>query len=276
MVYWADILHKSPLNPEQTDKNKPDFMSEKYVPEEFTSVKEPAGFRQKAIEYLEKYYDKLIVNGVLTLENRSITELFIHMHMKDLESYYSPVYLENNEEKVLVRDAILERLTYKLREHKDKKILLIAHSMGSIISHDVLIERLPDIQIDTLITIGSPMGQKYVIDKYTDEQKQKSITKLRVPDNIKKHWYNFADLEDQVAINNTLSKYYKKSSNNLEVDDKIVRNNYVYNGDSNPHKSFGYLRTSETAEVINSFLVSRYPNMYVWVKNKIGRIFTNK
>jgi triacylglycerol esterase/lipase EstA (alpha/beta hydrolase family) len=196
--------------------------------------------------------------------------------MKDLESYYSPVYLENNEEKVLVRDAILERLTYKLREHKDKKILLIAHSMGSIISHDVLIERLPDIQIDTLITIGSPMGQKYVIDKYTDEQKQKSITKLRVPDNIKKHWYNFADLEDQVAINNTLSKYYKKSSNNLEVDDKIVRNNYVYNGDSNPHKSFGYLRTSETAEVINSFLVSRYTNMYVWVKNKIGRIFTNK
>ncbi|HKJ82173.1 MAG TPA: hypothetical protein VJ954_09125 [Ignavibacteriaceae bacterium] len=272
MVYWADILHKSPLNPEETDKNKPCYMAEKYVPEEFTSIKKPAGFRQKAIEYLEKYYDKLMVNGVLSLENKTITELFIHMHMKDLESYYAPVYLENSGKKIHARDAILDRLTNKLREHKDKTILLIAHSMGSIISQDVLIERLPDIKIDTLITIGSPLGQKYVIDNYSDEQKQKSINKLRVPDNIINHWYNLADFEDQVAINHALSKYYEKSSKNLAIDDKMVRNNFVYQGISNPHKSFGYLRTPEVAEIIDSFLASKYANIYARIKKKLGKI----
>ena len=82
LVYWADILHPVPLNPEDyvpiLDKNeslsgKTQFLSE--LPE----------LRIKAKEYLEKFYGKILVNEVLSLKYPSFTDLFIHLNMRDLE-----------------------------------------------------------------------------------------------------------------------------------------------------------------------------------------------
>jgi hypothetical protein len=266
MVYWADLLHGKPLDPNVTDRDDPLFMAEKYFPESQPVIK-PAGFRQKALEYLEKYYDRLMIKGLLSLENKKITELFIHRHMKDLESYYTPQYIEVNGEKLLVKDAIIKRFLGALKKHSRKKIFLIAHSMGSIIVHDALFEKPRDIKIDTLVSMGSPLGQRYVIDKFKNELNEKSVNKFTVPDNIIGNWYNLADLEDQVAINHTLAKYYLKNSNGLEIIDKIVKNNYSYDGINNPHKSFGYLRTSEFAEILNSFLVTEKKGLFGWLKN---------
>ena len=266
MVYWADLLHEKPLDPDVADRDDPLFMAEKYFPESQPIIK-PVGFRQKAIEYLEKYYDRLMIKGLLSLENKKITELFIHRHMKDLASYYAPQYIEVKGEKLLVKDAIINRFLDKLKRHSRKKIFLIGHSMGSIIVHDALFEKPADIKIDTLVSIGSPLGQRYVIDKYKNVLKEKSINKFTVPDNIINYWYNLADMEDQVAINHTLSKYYLKNSDGIEIIDKIVKNNYTYDGISNPHKSFGYLRTPEFAEIINSFLVSEKKGLFGWFKS---------
>ena len=266
MVYWADLLHEAPLDPKVTNRDDPAFMAEKYLPESQPII-EPIGFRQKAIEYLENYYDKLIVRGILSLDNKTLTELFIHRHMKDLESYYTPKYIEVNGRKLLVKDAVIERLLNTLGKHSRKKILLIAHSMGSIIVHDALIECNCDAEIDTLVSIGSPLAQKYVIDKYQNELKDASTNKFVVPENIKNYWYNLADLEDQVAINHTLSKIYKKNSAGVEINDKVVKNNYSYDVISNPHKSFGYLRTLEFAEIINSFLLRERKGFTGWMKS---------
>lgn len=272
MVYWADILHKSPLDPEENDRKKMTYMAEKYVAEGFPAVNYKVGFRQKAIDYLEKYYDKLIINRVLTSASETITELFIHLHMKDLESYYPSTYIENNGSRQLVREAIIERLISVLRKHKNKKIMLVAHSLGTVITYDALNKKIPDLEIDTLVTIGSPLGQKFVLDNYKKQKTNGSVNKLRVPDNIKKHWYNLADLEDQVALKYRLSDLYEKNSNNLEVADILVKNNYSYNGKQNPHKSFGYLRTPEFAEIINAFITKRKTNVFEWVKEKLGKL----
>jgi hypothetical protein len=266
LVYWADLLHEKPLDPDVTDRDDPLFMAEKYFPESQTTIK-PVGFRQKAIEYLEKYYDRLIIKGLLSLENKTITELFIHRHMKDLARYYTPEYIEVKGERLLVKDAIIKRFLHTLKRHSRKKIFLIAHSMGSIIVHDALFENPTDLKIHTLVSIGSPLGQRYVIDKYKNELKESSLNKFMVPDNVAGSWYNLADLEDQVAINHTLAKYYLKNSNGLEIIDKIVKNKYTYDGISNPHKSFGYLRTPEFAEIINSFLASERQGLFGWLKN---------
>jgi hypothetical protein len=266
MVYWADLLHEKPLDPDVTDRDDPSFMAEKYLPEA-QPITKPIGFRQKALEYLEKYYDRLMIKGLLSLENNKITELFIHRHMKDLASYYTSQYIDVNGEKLLVKDAIIKRFLDTLKKHSHKTIFLIAHSMGSIIVHDALFEKPTDIKIETLVSIGSPLGQRYVIDKYKNEIKEKSINKFVVPANIISNWFNLADLEDQVAINHTLAKYYLKNSKGLEIIDKIVKNNYTYDGINNPHKSFGYLRTPEFAEILNSFLVSERKSLFGWLKN---------
>lgn len=273
MVYWADILHNSPLSPEQTDSKMPDFMEEKYIPEETSRIIEPGDFRSRAIEYLEKYYDKVIVNGVLSLENKKITELFIHLHMKDLESYYSGKSVIINGKERQAKDVIMERLAGRLKKFRNKKILLIAHSMGSIIAQDTLIEKTPDVNIDTLISIGSPLGQKYVVEKYREEQAQNSGSKLRVPDNVVKAWYNFADLEDQVAVNNRLAGIYRPNIHNTGIRDAVVKNNYTYKGITNPHKSFGYLRTPEAAEKISAFLESGKSGILTRTGKFLRRIF---
>ena len=267
MVYWANLLHKTPLDPKVTDRDDPAFMNEKYLPESQPII-EPTGFRQKAIEYLENYYDKLIVKGILSLDNKKLTELFIHRHMKDLESYYSPKYIEVNGKKLLARDAIIERLADTLWKHRKKKIFLVAHSMGSIITHDALIKNIPEVKIDTLVSIGSPLGQRYIIDVYQKELKETSLNKFIVPECIKNGWYNLADLEDQVAINHTLSKIYVNNSAGLGISDKIVRNNYRYNGLNNPHKSFGYLRTPEFSQILSSFLAREERGFITWI-NKL-------
>ena len=266
LVYWADLLHDEPLEPAVTNRDDPKFMAEKYLPESQPVIK-PIGFRQKAIEYLENYYDRLIVKGILSLDNDKITELFIHRHMKDLESYFEQKYVEVNGQKLLVKYAIIKRLLNTLKKYRRKKIFLIAHSMGSIITQDALIESQCDVEIDTLVSIGSPLAQNYVIDKYQDEFKNASVNKFVIPENIKSRWLNLADLEDQVAINHNLAKYYSKNSSGIEIVDKIVKNNYNYDGISNPHKSFGYLRTPEFAEIINSFLTTKEKGLFRWLKS---------
>ena len=68
-----------------------------------------------------------------------------------------------------------------------------------------------------------------------------------------RNWYNFSDLEDKVAINYNLGDDYEENSNRVRAIDKIVYNNYEYQGERNPHKSYGYLRTLELAQVIHDF-----------------------
>ena len=267
LVYWADILHKTPLDPNETNTENPLYLKEPYKTEDEKTSREELSFRQKALEYLEKYSEKILVNGVLSLNIPSLTELFIHRHLRDLEEYYSDSYTLVGNEKRLVREVIIKRLVEALRKHRRKKIFLIAHSMGSIIAYDALKYYIPEIKIDLLATIGSPLGQDYVINKIQSETNQNISKKFRVPENIKRGWYNFADKEDQVAINHELSKIYKENSNGIKINDILVQNNYKISEIRNPHKSYGYLRTPEFSNVLNSFLTYRKFDLFGLIKN---------
>lgn len=266
LVYWADILNKEPLLPEETNKLSSLYLAERYVPEPIPLPEEPPGFRKKAADYLEKYYEKILVNGVMSLNHPSLTDLFIHFSLRDLEAYYSSSTIYYQGIKRLVRDVMIERLTDVLHKHKKKEILLVAHSMGAIIAHDVLTDHIADINIDTLVTIGSPLGQKYVLNKITSEQEGNLKNKLKVPECIGKNWYNLSDLEDQVAFTHTLSEIYECNSKGLKVIDKLVKNNYMISGNRNPHKSYGYLRTREFAEIFSEFTTPEKRGLFSFLK----------
>lgn len=68
--------------------------------------------------------------------------------------------------------------------------LLIAHSLGSVISYDVLRELGRTVQIPYYVTLGSPLG----IDEVQDHLSKP----LRIPEQVTV-WKNFADLLDPVA-----------------------------------------------------------------------------
>jgi len=102
------------------------------------------------------------------------------------------------------------------------------------------------------------------------------LNKLCTPENVTKHWFNLSDLRDKVALNYNLSDDYDKSTKRIKPVDNIVYNNYKFNDEENPHKSYGYLRTPEMAEIINTFLTRGKSRIILWIEEKMDRIFKRK
>lgn len=149
--------------------------------------------------------------------------------------------------------------------------------MGTIVAYEVLIKVEKEINIDTLITIGSPLGVPFIFEKLKNDKSlvpgEKS--KLKTPDNILFEWNNLADLDDKIARSADMSKLFKSNLHNVAPVMEVVENDYESEGIENPHKSFGYLRTPEVAYIIDEFL-SRGRNMFIlWIRSKFD-ILKNK
>ncbi len=269
LVYWADILHPEPIDINEEITSKQPF-TEIYTSEDYANQKVNLSYTARAKEYLEKYYSKFIVDEVLSLKYPTLTELFIYMHLRDLKTYFSLESIPYNGKEVHAKDAIIERFLNCLNKHKDKKILLIAHSMGSIIVQDALIEYLPEADIDTYITIGSPLGQKYVINKYQIDTEQNLKNKLIVPAQITNRWHNLFDAEDQVALKHRLTYLYEVNLKKVNIEDQIVKNLFTSGGVRNPHKSYGYLRTPEFSKIINIFFTEKPGGIFGWIRKIFG------
>jgi hypothetical protein len=273
LVYWADFLHPVPLNPKIKDKKASSYLKEPYLPAHKFETKKPSKLRQKFLDYLEKQMDKIFLKDDLSINFSSVSDMIIHRFFYDLDSYYSQTYITLNGKVQLVKDIIREQLAQTLRKHKNKEIMLIGHSMGSIIAYDVLTYTAPQIKINTFITIGSPLGLPIIMSKIASEQKRQLVKKAKVstPENVARNWFNLSDLSDRVAINYTLGDDFDENMNRVRAIDKVVYNNYEYNGKRNPHKIYGYLRTPEMAEIIHDFFNQDRNKFIVWLTNKIDK-----
>jgi hypothetical protein len=180
---------------------------------------------------------------------------------KDLEVYYNDDCKDKNDLTCKVRDLVRNRLVQTIKKYKNYDIMIIAHSMGSIIAFDVLNFLIPTMKINTLVTIGSPLGLPIVISKIAAEKKIKANDKsiISTPPGLTKMWYNFADIRDRVALNYKLVDDFSENKNGVRPIDFFVYNNYEMNGDNNPHKSFGYLRTPEFSKILSDFIGEKKP-----------------
>ncbi len=83
---------------------------------------------------------------------------------------------------------------------------------------------------------------------------------LAAPENVQHHWFNFSDLDDNVALNWNLKDDFLPKSRGVRPKDITVTNKFEWQEEPNPHKSFGYLQTVEMAKHIYKFLqVTRSP-----------------
>lgn len=270
LVYWADLNYEKPLDPNVTDKNDSLFLEYPYVPAtEIEESHDDHNFKRKVLDKVETGLDKLFLHekGIGGLE--TIADLAIRRKFIDLDVYYHEKCRVNEQQ--IAKKAFRNRLTEVLKKHKRKKILLITHSMGSIIAYDALTQEVPGIRIDTFITSGSPLGLPIIIKKILNEQHQKidKNSKPSTPRNIRKAWYNFSDLNDKVALNYNLADDYSLNTRGIMPEDILIVNNYKYNGQKNPHKVYGYLRSSQMAEVIYGFL-KRKENFFSRIVQKAG------
>ena len=256
MVYWAHFLHPVPLKPRIKDKENPLYVKERYIRALKNAAEErPGEFRQKLADYVSKQLDNIFLNEDLTINYESIVDFIIRRYFKDLERYYQNFCVLPSKTDCRAQEAIRLEVALFLKKHRKKKIMLIAHSMGSIIAYEALTREASNVTIDTFVTIGAPLGLPIVKSRLFASRKPDLFPEaiLKTPENIRSHWYNLADLRDKIAVNYTLQDDFIKNAGHIGPVDQIVTNDYVVGREKNPHKSFGYLRTSEMAEIISGF-----------------------
>lgn len=280
MVYWADILNDKPLNSLITDPENPYYLDEPYFtsPDHFQF--KPNSNRKKFLGFLEHQMDKIFLNDDLTPNFTFISEIIFKKYFKELEIYYSKNSQVNDKSSKSIKNIIRNSLTEVIKKHKDKEIFLIAHSMGSIIAYDVLTYLIPEIKINTFVTIGAPLGMPIIVSKIAEEARlsDKNFDGPRTPGNIQKAWFNFSDIEDNVAINYNLADDYKANNSGIKVVDQVIVNDYMVKEERNPHKSYGYLRAKEFSEVLAEFLTKDISKFELWrfkIRDRITSFFKN-
>jgi len=275
LVYWADITYDKPLSLREKNKESPYFLKERYnkAPKDFRV--ENHDTRKKIVSFLNEQLNRVFLNDDYSLNYSFISDSIVNTYFKDLEIYYSEKGLAANENQNLVKDLIRNRLLEVLKKYQSDNIMLISHSMGSIIAFDVLKFMDPSIKIHTLITMGSPMGLPIVISKIAAEQQKvfHNNSHMQTPPGVTENWFNFSDILDKVAFNYELADDFSENEFGIKPKDFLVVNNYEINAERNPHKSFGYLRTKEFSEILNDFILSEELSLSQKIRRKSTQLF---
>lgn len=171
----------------------------------------------------------------------------MEVHLRDLRRY------ERNRDGVADRVRQMLKVALLAASGSDRPVLLIGHSMGSIISFDSLWELCHEhgdpVDIDLFLTMGSPLGQRFMQRKLKGREK---LGKDRFPCNISR-WKNLTAVGDLTAINPWLAREFGEMLElNLvgEIDDEEMFNYFRLGGELNVHAEYGYLANEKTAHTI--------------------------
>lgn len=271
LVYWGHHIYKTPLDYNVTDPDNPLYIPDPYIPAVEQIPAKPPGLRRRLLDYLEKQFDNILFADDHVIDISGITDMVINHFFKDLHVYFATESAKGKIKPGKTHLAIQKTLSNMLHKHQGKKILLIAHSMGSIIAFDVLSKSDTKIRINTLVTLGSPLGIPAIKQKLLAERK--GMHKLKTPESVRHKWYNFSDLEDRVAFDYDLSDDYLSNSLGVSSINREIQNDYVLRGERNPHKSYGYLRAVPVSQAIAEFLDDGLPRPVLWLQQAFNRLY---
>lgn len=151
-----------------------------------------------------------------------------------------------------IRRLVADALTAAWSE--DARILLIAHSLGSVIAFDTLWDlsrrqRSP-IQIDTFMTIGSPLGMNFVRHRLLGAREQGAS---RYPANIR-WWLNLSAVGEMTALDRVFADDYRAMTELGLVDgidDETHLQTYFRGPEGlNVHKCYGYMVNERVAAAV--------------------------
>ncbi|MCF7824692.1 MAG: lipase family protein [Candidatus Marinimicrobia bacterium] len=264
LVFWADILHPELLDTEISDKHQPGYVEEPYVPGSTTGDPLRESLRAKLFKYVDKQLDSIFLDEDMTLNLAGVTDVIIRKYFGDLGAYFQDDCVSLTNQDCSARKHIQDRLLTVLKKYSGYDILLVGHSMGSIVAFDILSRYADELKINTFVTIGSPLGLPFIMGRELARQRSQNpdLKRPMVPESIQKQWINLADIEDKVAMDHALNDDYLKNQKGVGIEDHAVYNDYAIDGKRNPHKSFGYLRTPEFSGILEGFLTS--PSRSSW------------
>lgn len=136
-----------------------------------------------------------------------------------------------------LRERTMGRVLAPILANQSKRVIVIAHSLGSIVTYDVL-NTHPSLRVDLLVTIGSPLGiDKAVRPRLLADPAGKRGVPLGV-----QAWINAADTDDIVALDETLADDFGRGRPSL-ITDVVVKN-----PKASPHSGTGYISQKKVCQ----------------------------
>lgn len=156
-----------------------------------------------------------------------------------------------------IGEQVRELLKVPLRQMlaAGDRILIIGHSMGSVIAYDSLwdlthIEQNPE-RVDLFLTIGSPLGMRFTQQRLRGVHEKRT---QRYPHDIRR-WINVVSQGDLTALDPTLHDDFKAMID-LGLTESItdinggVFNYFRNDRGLNVHRSYGYLVNPRVGKLI--------------------------
>jgi len=137
---------------------------------------------------------------------------------------------------------------------RGSRLLVIAHSLGSVIAFDALWELShrsgSEIQVDLFMTLGSPLGLNFMRHRMLNAHESGA---RRYPTNIRR-WANFTAIGEMTALDRTLADDYREMIDLGLVEsitDDIDLQTYFRGPDGlNVHKCYGYMANQRTGAAL--------------------------
>ena len=174
----------------------------------------------------------------------------LEVHLRDLRRYT----MNKNDVAEVIRRQL--KVPLAAAAAVDRPILLLAHSMGSVIAYDALWQlsygQQKEVSVDTFITMGSPLGQRYIQGKLKG---RKETGHRRYPDNIGQ-WVNISAIGELTALDPELRNDFGEMETLgllSEIEDLNCFGYFRQNGTLNVHSEYGYLINEVTARHVRDW-----------------------
>lgn len=247
MAFWADILHPERTTAAWTqrslglDRDLRTLDIERLLDDDGMFLRDERGEVSELVDALLRRFG--VPRGsesrarVLPLPGflrRPLAKAFLKAFVRDTAAYFFQPE---------TRDRIRKRLEDALPADEAEDVVLVSHSMGTVIAFDVLQTRAAagrPIRVRKFVTLGSPLGITEIQDHLA--------TRPEIPADVRE-WTNFADPLDPVALDKGIGNDFERRHYRLDgvppslvtvqIEDVVLMNQRTLRG--NPHAALGYL-----------------------------------
>lgn len=242
MVYWADVVYAEPEKVGSDFESVDAGLGTTEDDEEFAWIKSlPDEQRAMAEALIVKFgLDKVAPNndrnalpdkpmdeeGEYEFEAIPLPwflkERVMKRFLKDVHHYlfnetFSPRPGESYQVQSHIRKLFVDQLAID-KANSDGPHVVVAHSMGTVISYDCFknVQSCP--AVDGYLTLGSPLGISEVHDNFHPDYHKKDAFPSAT---VKGDWINVYDRLDPVALDAKLANDYKKDNQKVIIDERV-------------------------------------------------------
>jgi hypothetical protein len=172
------------------------------------------------------------------------------LHLRDLHRYV------RNRNEIAEHTRQMLKMPLRAAVEARRPILLIGHSMGSVIAWDSLWQLAhddgTDVAVDLFLTMGSPLGQRFIQRRL---QGSKESGAMRYMSGIRR-WVNLSAIGDLTSVDPVIADDFAPmvELGMIEsIEDYQVHNYFRLDGTLNVHAEYGYLANDVTAKLVSDW-----------------------